>query len=51
VSWYYWLLIAAVLIFATEIFGRWYAKKWPKPTKETLDELERIENGYMKEKK
>lgn len=50
-SWWIWLLLAAALIVATEIFGRWYATKWPKMTKEQLDELERIENGYMKEKR
>jgi len=45
-----WLLIAVVVIVATEIFGRWYASKWPKLTKEQLDEHERIENGYFKKK-
>jgi len=51
VSLWFWLLLAAVIIFATERFGRWYASKWPKMTKEQLAELERIENGYMKEKR
>ena len=46
-----WLLLAAVVIVATEIFGRWYASKWPKLTKEQMDEHERIENGYLRKKK
>jgi hypothetical protein len=51
VSIWEWLLVAVGLIIATEIFGRWYASKWPKMTKEQLAELERIENGYMREKR